>query len=272
MPIRLVAARCVLMLLVMRWWHGVHWYAFALTLTSKRAAHSLVRVWRLLHDYLLLRVAAARTAARGDEPEEARGERKGYGEPDDRQHACANGCFDLVCFQHRVEGGDKRAVQDGGSECSGEGECRRDGGDNGGYAASPSAEDGENADDDFGEGDPESDRVRGEHPLADLLIHLETVLELVWDQVADAGVVQTPYIHHVEPEAGLARGAVVDRVPAIRSLVSSAVVPNVDGVDVSEGGVAVGGLEAVEEIVVDGRAVRDGEIGVCCEIGRVGLD
>ena len=76
------------------------------------AGNTLVRVRSLFHDDLLL-VRAAGAAARGDEPEEARGEGEGNAEPEGREHVLAHGGFDVVGLEDRLEDGDEGGVHGG---------------------------------------------------------------------------------------------------------------------------------------------------------------
>jgi hypothetical protein len=76
---------------------------------KRRARHALIRIRRLLHLHLLMRaLTAAATCA--SEPEDARRETKGGGEPDDGQHLLAHGRVDIVGLKHGFEDANEHDV------------------------------------------------------------------------------------------------------------------------------------------------------------------
>ncbi len=69
-------------------------------------------------------VAAARAAARGDEPEEAATEGEGDGKPDGDVDGVPEGALDVVFLEGGVEGAREGGVEDRGCEGEGDGEER----------------------------------------------------------------------------------------------------------------------------------------------------
>lgn len=116
--------------------------------------------------------------------------------------------------------------------------------------ATPTREDCEDTEEDLGERSKEGDSVSGEHPVGDLLVDLEPVLQLVRDQVLGAGLVESPDLDGVEPERRLAAGAVGNPVTASRVVITRAVVPDANSVRVAQVVVRTGS-EGGEQVIVD---------------------
>jgi hypothetical protein len=76
---------------------------------KRRTRHALIRIRRLLHLHLLMRALTAAATCAG-EPEDARREAKGGGEPDDGQHLLAHGRVDVVGLEHGFEDADEHDV------------------------------------------------------------------------------------------------------------------------------------------------------------------
>lgn len=88
---------------------------------ERGASNTLVRVGSLLdRDLLVGRLAGA--AADGDEPEEARSQAKGDGEPDDGEHLLAHPSVDVVGFEDGVEEAGEGGVDCCGGGCGGDDE------------------------------------------------------------------------------------------------------------------------------------------------------
>ncbi len=106
------------------------WCSVSLT-TPQRALNPLILIWSLLLPetascgsiaVALDAVRATRAAARREEPEKPRGERKSHGEPDSDIDAVTKGAVDIVLRQSAVKGASECSVEDGRceSECDDE--------------------------------------------------------------------------------------------------------------------------------------------------------
>ena len=173
-------------------------------------------------------VTASGTAARAQQPEQARGPGKGDGEPDDDVHAVTEGAVDVVFFEGRVEGAHECGVEDCRREGKSHDEQVADAGDDGGGEAAPAAEEGGDADENFEDQADYGDDVGDEHPFAGRVVGVEAIFELGAEEIFHARVVQSPDLHGVEPElrrAGRAVGYLVGGVGASGGEVARAVIP-----------------------------------------------
>jgi hypothetical protein len=252
---------------------------------ERRARNTLIRIRRLFNaDLLVRRLAGA--AAHAEEPEETGCETKGDGEPDDGEHLAAHGGFDVVGLEHGFEDAGEGGV-DGGygggggddEDCLGLGGglvwmcvvgCKGTyGGHNGGDEAAPAAEDGEEADDEFGGAEDQSDTEGPHHPPRHFLVCVKSLLHVVAKQLLRAGALELPYGDGVKPEVGLGGGAVGDGFLArLLVLVAGAVRPEADLVEILEVLGGGGALESLGELVVDGDAVGkvvEDIVGVGCK-------
>lgn len=94
-----------------------------------------------------------------------------------------------------------------------------------GDEAAPSAEDGKEANDELDSREDDRNDKRPVHPARSLLVRIKTLLEILAKHLLRAGVLELPDGKGVEPEAKLARGAVVDGLLAVLVLCAGAVRP-----------------------------------------------
>jgi len=148
------------------------------------------------------------------------------------------------------------------------------GADCGGDEATPPAEDGEEANDEFDRGQDDGDEEGPVHPAGNLLIRVHALGKLVAKNLLHAGILETPYLDGVKVELEFARRALGDGFNALFVLCAFTVGPEANLVEVLE--VAGGGAasECIEKVAVDvvdaGNLVDDG-LRVGCEIAGVGL-
>lgn len=158
-------------------------------LAQKRAVDAIVRVRGPFGARALLAavpaavvsldlVAAAGAAAGAQEPKQARGPRKGNGDPEDDEDVVADRGVDVVFRQGVVEGGGEGGEEDGGSKGKAEDGGAADGRDDGGGKTSPAAEEGEHAHDHLNGGGDDGHDVRDEHPFRHGSIGFQAVVEL----------------------------------------------------------------------------------------------
>lgn len=145
--------------------------------------------------------------------------------------------------------------------------------DNGGDETSPSAADGEETNDKLNGGQDESNDESPSDPARNLLVSIETLLEILAEHLLGAGVLELPDMEGVEPEVELAGGAVSDDLFAVL-LVTLAVRPETDLVEVLELLGGCGALQSLEEVVVDvdvlGEIIED-VVGVSSEAACICL-
>lgn len=149
--------------------------------------------------------------------------------------------------------------------------------DNRSDATSPSRANSENTSNDVHDSSNQGDHICDEHPLADLLIYIQPILDLLRKDACSASPVQVPDLHWVEPEIGLAIRALcqLDSVGAV--LASRAVVPQIDLIDIVEWRVTAGRNEVINKgskfrvDFVQGRCEASGGCYVVFEIRGIGL-
>jgi hypothetical protein len=128
--------------------------------------------------------------------------------------------------------------------------------DKGDDEATPAAEDGEEAQNELGGRQTNSNDERPYHPACNLLVCVETLLEILTKRLLCAGVLELPHGERVEPEAGLGRRAEGDCLLAV-DLVTLAVAPQANLVKVLQFLGRCGALEGLEKIVVELDVVRE---------------
>ena len=222
-------------------------------------------------------VAAPAAAARAEEPEETGGQGEEDAEPDGHVDAVAEGAVDVVFGQRVVEGARQGGVEDGG----GEGECDEeegaDGRHDGRCEAAEAGEESEDADEDLGDGADERDEVGDEHPFRNDLVRVQAIAQLFAEELVDAGVVEVPYLHRVEPKLVLMRRAVGDVVrhaaAAVGLEIPRAVVPQADMVEILDAERRFGdGGRVVEYLVRQGVGGEVQQRGVDVDVGGVGSE
>lgn len=234
--------------------------------TPHRALHPLVIVRTILSTHAPSRgpvavaldaLAAPGAAARGEEPEEAAGEGERDADPDDDVDLVAERALDVVFLEGGVEGAGESGVEDGACEGEADVEERADAADDGGGQAAPAREEGEEADEDLDDRGDEGDDVGDEHPFGDCAVGVQAVGQLFAEELVDAGVVEAPYVHRVEPELVLVRRAECDLVTdtpcAVCAEISRAIVPETDVVEVLDIECGFGGGSSVVEDLVGQR-------------------
>lgn len=131
-------------------------------------------------------------------------------------------------------------------------------------AATPSRANSKDTRDDVCNRRAKCNNVCGKHPLRNLLVSIQTILDLLREDACSASPVQIPHFHRIEPEIGLAIRALcqLDSVSAV--LASRAVIPEVDFVDVVKWLITAGRNEGVDESA----EFRVDFIQSCCEASR----
>jgi hypothetical protein len=105
----------------------------------------------------------------------------------------------------------------------------------GGDKTSPAAEDCEKANDEFGHAQNQRNNKTPHHPSRNLLVRVQTLLQVVANHLLRARVLELPYAEGVEPEVGLRLGAPGDGLGArLLVFVAFAVGPETDLVEVLE--------------------------------------
>jgi hypothetical protein len=141
--------------------------------------------------------------------------------------------------------------------------------------ASPPAEDGEEADDEFRHAKYQRNDKTPHHPTRNLLVCVQALLQVLADRLLQARVLELPHAEWVEPEARRALGAEVNRLFTRACIFGAgAVRPQADlveGLEIARLGAA---LQRVEQVVVDVDRVGDvveERVGVGLEGGCVCL-
>jgi hypothetical protein len=237
---------------------------------ERRASDALVGVGRLLDaDFLVGRLAGA--AADADEPEEARGEAKGDGEPDDGKHLLAHGGVDVVGFEDGFEDAGEGGVDGcGGRGCGDDEDClglrmmismvtlidrtvwcvmtySRN---NRSNQTSPPRKDGKEANHKLRRAQNQRNPKTPHHPARHLLIRVQALLQILAQYLLRRRVLEFPHAEGIEPELGRRFGAVGNRLFAILILVAFAVRPETDLVKILEFLGGRGALEGFEELRV----------------------
>ena len=145
--------------------------------------------------------------------------------------------------------------------------------DEGDDEATPAAEDGEEAQDELGGRQTDGNDEGPHHPACNLLVCVETLLEILTERLLRAGVLELPHGKRVEPEAGFGRRAESNGLLAV-DLFALAVAPQTNLVEVLELLGRGRALESLEQIIVEldvvGKVVDDA-LGIRSEAACVCL-